>query len=643
MSNPIPAVAYYRMSTDKQEESIPQQQASMRPKCKLADIDLVKEFQDEGISGGKMAKRDAFKDMLAFCQQQRRQGKPIEAIVCWDTKRFSRATSIETNHYLWEFMQAGVCRLFTSSDGWIDLRREDHRVLFNLRQDISNNRDQRSRSMDTCRGKMAVFQAGYWNGGVAPYGFDRIIMDENRNPVQRLARTEKIKFMKKGWHIVLTPTDNPEVIETLRWLFDRYARTETSMHGLCGELNRKGVPGPGSGTRQYVGKTGWKVGSLLRIFENPVYMGDLRYGLESRGSYYRIIKDDKTKEVKADEVLDIAAGVQYQDDPAVAPETHDGIIDRATWNMVQAKLKARRVNHLRPRAGGFVLPGDLVRCGHCGAKMFGLRCKSGGRRTREYRYYACSGNQVKPGSCHYLRIREDALLPFLIAKIRDWYLHPDRLEKLRQKLRQKAVARHQGEPDRAGRLKKRIAELDADIRRGAQNLIRASTHLDLIEQELTTLRSQRDKVAQDLDAAEAAQGISDEDVAAKVDAAVARLYALKDQLADPQPERLRATMRQLVSRIDLYFQEWETPSRRLWYRFAKGIIKLRPQLDVAGTGGVSNPVGSGTDVLTTGTTASEAARALRSAGAAVIIVAVLARPSPRSASSSHSPLTQPTW
>src|SRR5262245_54396979 len=105
--SPVRAVAYWRMSTDIQDDSIPRQQGHMRPKAQLAGVEIVKEFADEGVSGGRMAKRDRFKEMLAFCQEQHRRGQPVQAVVCWDTKRFSRATSIETNHYLWEFMQAG--------------------------------------------------------------------------------------------------------------------------------------------------------------------------------------------------------------------------------------------------------------------------------------------------------------------------------------------------------------------------------------------------------------------------------------------------------------------------------------------------------------------------------------------------------
>src|SRR5262249_42076077 len=158
MSKPIPAVAYYRMSSNNQDDSIPQQQAEMRPKCKLADIQIEREFEDWGKRGGQMKKRDAFQEMLRFCQDRYSEGKPIEAIVCWDASRFSRATSVETNHYIWEFQQVGVHRLFTASGKWIDFRREDDRLLFNVQQDFTSHRYVVDLSANITRGKKENFE-----------------------------------------------------------------------------------------------------------------------------------------------------------------------------------------------------------------------------------------------------------------------------------------------------------------------------------------------------------------------------------------------------------------------------------------------------------------------------------------------------
>src|SRR5262249_34837513 len=128
---PVKAVAYYRMSSSPQEKSIPQQRAEMLPRCKLEGVEILAEFKDEGVSGGSMKRRDAFKEMLPFCKDQHAKGAPVAAVVCFDTSRFSRATSMETAHFIWEFQQAGVHRVL-SWERWFDFRKEEDRAIFLL-------------------------------------------------------------------------------------------------------------------------------------------------------------------------------------------------------------------------------------------------------------------------------------------------------------------------------------------------------------------------------------------------------------------------------------------------------------------------------------------------------------------------------
>src|SRR5262249_38684692 len=127
----VKAVAYWRMSSSPQEKSIPQQRAEMLPRAKLAGLQVVRDFEDEAISGGGMSKRDSFRDLVRFCQAEAKQGRTVEAIVCFDTSRFSRATSIETAHYVWELQQAGTHRVFTW-ERWFDFRKEEDRAIFLL-------------------------------------------------------------------------------------------------------------------------------------------------------------------------------------------------------------------------------------------------------------------------------------------------------------------------------------------------------------------------------------------------------------------------------------------------------------------------------------------------------------------------------
>jgi DNA invertase Pin-like site-specific DNA recombinase len=568
-------VAYWRMSTDDQDKSIPQQQGEMRPKAKLEGVEIVREFADEGISGGGMKKRDDFLDMVAFCKQAAEGGEPIDVIVCYNTARFSRATSIKTARYIDELMDEGVCRLLTW-ERWYDFRKEEDRAIFNLTQDFTNNRYLRNLSEQVTRGKKAHLATNYFCGGAVPYAFDRMVLDESGQEQQRVRRGEKLKVRIKGWNVVLVPTENLEEVEVVRWLFRRYATTETSFRALAAELNAKGVPTAGQGSRRHPGERNWGTGQVKNILTNPHYVGDYRYGHCQVGVYHRLEGAEVRKAEHGEKR-------RYNEGAHVGRDAHEGLIDRATWDSVQAKIKARRGDSRRCRAGGFVLSGGLTRCGHCGSKMQGHTRTAPGKQGRlVYRYLACDGARRRPGSCREVHIREDKLLPFLVKKLQEVYLSPERLEGLRVQLKARLEAKREGDPERAERLRAKITELDRDIRQGTLNLVRATDNLDLIQEELTALRGQRERLQRELEAAEAAAAQPAEEVSVKVDAAVERLYTLRESLRKARSENLRAVLRLLVWRVDLYFDQPEAQQRGAWCRFAKGVVKLRPVLDISG-------------------------------------------------------------
>src|SRR5262245_43190776 len=101
---PVPAVAYYRMSEDKQAASIPEQQGWAERACATHHVEIVRPFRDEGIAGDEIAARKGLQDLLAFCVGRHEAGRPIAAIVCWDADRFSRANSFATAAVLDQLM-----------------------------------------------------------------------------------------------------------------------------------------------------------------------------------------------------------------------------------------------------------------------------------------------------------------------------------------------------------------------------------------------------------------------------------------------------------------------------------------------------------------------------------------------------------
>ena len=66
----IPAVAYDRMSSDRQEKSIPEQRHAVESYAKEHGYEIQREYIDEGISGDRPEKRIDFQRMIADAERK---------------------------------------------------------------------------------------------------------------------------------------------------------------------------------------------------------------------------------------------------------------------------------------------------------------------------------------------------------------------------------------------------------------------------------------------------------------------------------------------------------------------------------------------------------------------------------------------
>ena len=115
MSEGIKAVAYYRMSTDRQEKSIDDQKTEVVKYAAANGYKIIREYRDDGISGSKSDERKDFQRLIADATER----GDFRAVLCWDQDRFSRFDPLEANHYWYLLDQAGV-KLATVTQGEVD-------------------------------------------------------------------------------------------------------------------------------------------------------------------------------------------------------------------------------------------------------------------------------------------------------------------------------------------------------------------------------------------------------------------------------------------------------------------------------------------------------------------------------------------
>src|SRR5947209_4391932 len=89
-------VAYYRMSDDKQEASIPAQRAEVQAYAAKHGYRIIREYVDKGISGDATEQRLEFQQMLRDATDK----GDFQAVLCWDQDRFGRFDPLEAGYWI---------------------------------------------------------------------------------------------------------------------------------------------------------------------------------------------------------------------------------------------------------------------------------------------------------------------------------------------------------------------------------------------------------------------------------------------------------------------------------------------------------------------------------------------------------------
>jgi DNA invertase Pin-like site-specific DNA recombinase len=372
----IPAVAYYRMSTDDQEDSIPQQREAVRKYAAEKGYRLVREYQDEGISGDSTEDREQFLQMIADA----RDLGDFRAIMCWDQKRFGRFDSIEAGYYCFPLKRAGVI-LALVNGGVIDFNDHTSRIVANVTQEGAH-KDLRDHAANVTRGMQRSLENAGWVGK-APYAY----------------RLEGPKYHKR---LVL---DDAHKAAVVRRIFREYAAGR-SMNAIAAGLDADHIANPHGQVHALGGPPAWRADTIKVILENPAYVGDYRgrqyvhAKYETRGPGGR---SEKT------------GGKRRRRPPSeweIKPDTHEAVVDRETFAAAQARIargRTGRSNHYADDEHPYLLHG-LLRCGRCGCDLWGMRDGNGPAAGRT-RYYECSNRKHNgKNACPGTTVREHEVL-----------------------------------------------------------------------------------------------------------------------------------------------------------------------------------------------------------------------------------------
>lgn len=429
--------AYARYSSDQQREaSLEDQLRNCRAYCARMGWPAPVEYQDAAISGSRND-RPGYLRLLADAGR-------FDVILVDDLSRLSR-DSIESATAIKRLRFAGV-RVVGVSDG-VDTGRKGHKLEVSMRGMIGElYLDELAEK--THRGLTGRALAGASAGGL-PYGYR--------------------KGDKPGARVV-----DPQQAAVVRRIFAEYLEGSTA-RAIAAGLNRDGVP---SARQRERGPSTWTMSAIhgdlkrgIGILANPIYVGrqvwNRSHWVKHPDTGRRIRQERPREEWITTEHPDLA------------------IVDRATWDAVQARL--RRQGVCTGKRGGPGRPAKhllsgLLRCGECGGPLVVVDAKA----------YACA-NAKDRGTCQAkLRLRRVEAEKALLAGVQEQLLSPAAFEAFRKAY---AAAAKAQKPDTEG-LVRRLA----DAERVRENLLAAlragiitpSTKAELLAAEAAVAAAQTD-------------------------------------------------------------------------------------------------------------------------------------------------------
>lgn len=499
-----PSVGYLRRSTEKQEQSLTDQRREIERYAEANGYRIVRWYQDDGISGDDTKRRAGFQDM----HRDACNGRNFDAIIVWDQDRFGRFNSLEAGFWIHPLVQAGV-RLVTVTEGPINWHDFTGRVIYSMKQE-GKHQFLVDLSRNTARGQIANAQRGYLCGQAAPYGYDRMLVDESGAHRQRVKNGESVA-KPRSWHVTLVPSDDPEKLETVRWLFDTYANEIIGLRRLGEILNGRNVPGPTGGR--------WYMGTIREILRNEAYVGTFVWAKRRMGKYHRI----DAGEIKA---RTDGRAVRYNpaESRTVKEDAHPALVDRKIFAAVQKKVDAKKGRRSSSKAAPDVyLLSGLVHCGHCGRKMHGsLKSRRKGNQIYYYPKYICSTycQYGRKEGCGYHTVDQGKLLDYLLERLKQRFADGGR-ETLRAKLLTKLRMASESGPVRVESLRCALAKIERELGVATERFLKAPEDVaELLTDKLSEMRKNRDRAAAELFQAESAS--DSVGIEAKADACVDR-------------------------------------------------------------------------------------------------------------------------
>lgn len=382
------ACMYLRLSKDdgigNESNSISNQRSLIYSFAKRNEIEIVKEYIDDGFSGTSYDRPD-FTRLINDISQENRD---FDIIIVKDLSRFGR-DYLGAGRYIQQVFPNLKIRFISINDNYDSENADmnDTNLILPIRNFI-NDSYARDISNKVKSSQKIKREKGEYIGSFAPYGYKK--SEENKN---KLVVDDRVK----------------NIIESI---FDMKLQGYSS-NAIADELNKMGVDSP----RIYKEKQGlnykggfkatkggyWSAKAINRIIENEVYIGIMQQGKSATITY------KNRKQIKKE-----------KQDWIMVENTHEAIVSREVFQIANNLLKRDFYNKGN---GSIDLFSGILFCKDCGSPLTRRTVKL---KDRIEVYYICS-KYNKTGECTRHSIKADDLKGILETIFSNYILFHEKL------------------------------------------------------------------------------------------------------------------------------------------------------------------------------------------------------------------------
>lgn len=228
------AAEYTRASTEHQRYSIEAQKIAIAEYAAENGFKLVRSYEDFGKSGLTLKRRAGLQDLL---KDVIGRTADFDAILVLDVSRWGRFQDPDqAAHYEFICREAGIkvhyCKEMFPNDGSLIAS-----LLKHMKRIMAGEYSQElSRKVQRAQCQQAAL--GFKQGGSAPYGFRRGLIDDKGRPAGLLGPGER--KARSPFRVVYLPGPEHE-LQVLAWMFDQYANKGVNPRAIRDALNQANI------------------------------------------------------------------------------------------------------------------------------------------------------------------------------------------------------------------------------------------------------------------------------------------------------------------------------------------------------------------------------------------------------------------